>query len=220
MDEIRFHFDPRCPWCYQTSRWVRRLEELGEVAVDWAVFSLEIANLPEGGDPRTIDARSGPSLRTAVVLRDRVGAKAVGPFYAAFGRKLWEEPPPAKIDDLDAIREALVEVGADPGLLDEALADRATWDAVVDEHLALVERTNAFGVPTIVLDSGAGNAIFGPVISLVPDDDEAIELWRHTEWLTRYGNFAELKRGRPNLPDLPVIEWRMAQEQEKAETTS
>ena len=216
MDEIRFHFDPRCPWCYQTSRWVRRLEELGEVHVDWAVFSLEIANLPEGEDPRAIDARSGPSLRTAIVLRDKVGAQAVGPFYASFGAKIWEQPPPVKVDDLDAIRASLEEVGADPGLLDIAMADRSTWDTVVDEHLALVERTGAFGVPTIVLDGGKGNAIFGPVISVVPDDAEAVELWRHTEWLTRNGNFAELKRGRPNLPDLEVITWRAAQEQEKS----
>ena len=33
MEQVKFHFDPRCPWCYQTSRWAVRLEELGEIAI-------------------------------------------------------------------------------------------------------------------------------------------------------------------------------------------
>lgn len=211
MEHIRFHFDPRCPWCYQTSRWARRLEELGEVAIDWAVFSLEVVNLPVDGDPTTLEAVSGPSLRTAMVLRDTIGPEAVGRFYTAFGRRLWEEPPPPPVDDREAIGASLEEIGADPGLLDKALADPATWTAVLAEHQALVERTQSFGVPTIVLDGGEGNAIFGPVISAVPDDDTAVELWRHTAWLTRHNDFAELKRGRPRLPDLPVIAWHAEQ---------
>ena len=208
MERIRFHFDPRCPWCYQTSRWVRRIETLGEVDVDWGVFSLEVVNLPEGEDPRAIHARSGPILRTALALGDR---KAMGRFYDAVGRRIWETAPPAAVDDLDAIRAALHEIDEEPALLDAALAERATWDAVVTEHEALVGRTQAFGVPTIVLDGGDGPAIFGPVISRLPDDEEAVELWRHTSWLVRNGNFAELKRGRANTVDLPAVAWRMAQ---------
>ena len=208
MEHIRFHFDPRCPWCYQTSRWARRIEELGEVTVDWGVFSLEVVNLPEGTDPRTIDARSGPILRTALALGDR---RTMGRFYAACGTRIWETGPPAAVDDHDAIRSALEEIGEDPMLLDAAMADRSTWDAVVDEHRALVERTQSFGVPTIVLDGGEGPAIFGPVISTMPDDEEAVELWRHTSWLVRNGNFAELKRGRARQVELPSIAWRAAQ---------
>lgn len=217
MEHLAFHFDPRCPWCYQTSRWAHRLEELGEVSIDWRVFSLEVVNLPDDDDPYALDAVSGPSLRAAILLRDRVGPHAVGAFYTAFGRRIWEEPPPPPVDDRDAIRASLEEIGAAPGLLDEALADRSTWDAVVAEHQALVERTSSFGVPTIVLDGGTGNAIFGPVISTVPDDDTAVELWRHTLWMTRHGDFAELKRGRPNLPDLPVVEWRAEERRKKRE---
>ena len=59
MDKVKFHFDPRCPWCYQTSRWIRRLEELGEVEADWGIFSLEVVNLEAGKDPRQIDAVFG-----------------------------------------------------------------------------------------------------------------------------------------------------------------
>jgi hypothetical protein len=47
-DPIRFYFDPACPWCYQTSRWARRLVALGELSdIDWRTFSLEIVNLED-----------------------------------------------------------------------------------------------------------------------------------------------------------------------------
>ena len=211
MERIRFHFDPRCPWCYETSRWACRLEALGEVEIDWAVFSLEVVNLPEGEDPLAIEARSGPALRTSLLLRDRMGSKAVGDLYHALGTRIWETGPPMAVDDVDGIRDALQEIGAEPALLDEALEDRSTWDAVVKEHQELVDRTGAFGVPTIVLDGGEGPAIFGPVVYKLPSDDECVELWRHTDWLVRNPNFAELKRGRGGLPDLPSIQWRIEQ---------
>jgi hypothetical protein len=125
--------------------------------------------------------------------------------------RVWESEPPVDLRDLDGIRAALQEIGADPSLLDDALADDATWEAVVQEHEQLVDRTGAFGVPTIELDGGDGPAIFGPVIYNLPDDEEAVELWRHTTWLVRYGNFAELKRGRGGLPDLPAMEYLVRQ---------
>ena len=211
MEAIRFHFDPRCPWCYLTSRWASRLKELGEIRIDWAFFCLDVVNRQEGVDPLTIEARSGPVLRTASLLHERLGRDAVGELYRALGTRVWESELPLEVDDLDGIRASLKEIGADPMLLDEALDDPGTWEAVVQEHQALVDRTGAFGVPTIVLDAGDGPAIFGPVIYKVPDDEEAVELWRHTIWMVRYGNFAELKRGRGGLPDLPAIEYRARQ---------
>jgi predicted DsbA family dithiol-disulfide isomerase len=211
VERIRLYFDPRCPWCYQTSRLAWRLEELGEISIDWAFFCLEVVNRPEGSDPLAIDARSGPALRTASLLRERLGRDAVGDLYRALGKRVWESEPPMDLSDLDGIRASLREIGADPSLLDDALADRATWEAVVQEHEELVDRTGAFGVPTIVLDDGDGPAIFGPVVYNLPDDEEAVELWRHTTWLVRYGNFAELKRGRGGLPDLPAMEYLVRQ---------
>jgi 2-hydroxychromene-2-carboxylate isomerase len=215
VDKIRFHFDPRCPWCYQTARLVWRLEDLGDVSVEWGFFCLEVVNRAEGVDPMAIDARSGPSLRTAYLLREREGNEAVGKLYRALGKRVWEADLPVEVDDLDGIRESVEEIGVDGSLLDQALAEPATWEGVVKEHEALVAGTGAFGVPTIVLDGGDGPAIFGPVIYALPGDDEARELWAHTTWLVRYGNFAELKRGRGGVPDLPAMEYRVRQYQER-----
>ena len=214
MEQVKFYFDPACPWCYQTSRWARRVEELGEVALDWGIFSLEIVNLPPGKDPRELDARSGPALRTALAIREREGSKAIGPFYAALGKRLWDEPPPPD-DMVAAVRDSLREAGLSPAIADGAMADPSSWDAVVAEHRALVAGNSSFGVPTLALDGGAGPAIFGPVISTLPKDEDALALWRHTSWLLRYGNFAELKRARQGRPDLATVKWRAEQQKQQ-----
>jgi hypothetical protein len=207
---VRFHFDPRCPWCWQTSVWARQLERLGEIEVEWGVFSLEIVNAKDG---ETVENPvSGPALRTAIVIRDTAGRRPIGDFYAALGQRLWHQvPPPGPDDMVETVRSSLEEVGLDPGLVDKALADDSTWTAVVEEHADVVERVGAFGVPTIILDGGEGPAIFGPVVAEELDDETAVELWRHTAWLVRYDNFFELKRNRNKQPDLPVIGWHREQ---------
>jgi predicted DsbA family dithiol-disulfide isomerase len=210
MDTVKFHFDPICPWCFQTSRWAKRLEALGEIQLDWGLFSLEVVNLKDGDDPHELQARSGPALRTAILIRERKGGAAIGSFYSALGQRIWEQSPP-EADMATAVRGALTEVGLDVGWCDEALADAATWASVLDEHHDLISRTRSFGVPTIVLDAGTGPAIFGPVISELPSDADAVELWRHVSWLARHDNFSELKRERINPPDLPAIDWYRAQ---------
>jgi 2-hydroxychromene-2-carboxylate isomerase len=215
LETVKFYFDPRCPWCYQTSRWVRRLDELGVIEADWGVFSLEVVNVPEGTDPETIDAASGPALRTAIVIRDTYGSKAIGPFYKALGKRIWETAPPV-LDAIAAVRGALAEIDLDPEIVAQALGDRATWTAVLNEHRALIATTRSFGVPTIVLDGGSGPAIFGPVIATMPDDEAAVELWQHVAWLARDENFFELKRNRAHSPDLPGFTWRMERQASEA----
>ena len=213
MEQVKFYFDPACPWCYQTARWARRVEELGEMELDWGIFSLEVVNLPPGKDARELDARSGPALRTALAIRDRHGSRAIGPFYAALGKRIWDQPPPPD-DMVGAVRESVQEAGLSPSLVDDVMADRSTWDAVLKEHGALVEKNASFGVPTLALDDGTGPSIFGPVISVLPNDEDAIALWRHTLWLMRYGNFAELKRNRLGRPDLATVKWRAEQQKQ------
>lgn len=206
MDRVIFYFDPRCPWCYQTSRWVRRLAELGAVEVDWRLFSLEVVNRPDDTDPADLEPTGSPTLRTAVLVAQEHGTEALGPFYAALGWRTFEVAPPPS-DPMATIRESLAEVGHDPELCDRALADPATWTAVVDSTERVVERIGKLGVPTIALDDEDGPMIFGPVVSEVPPDDEALELWGHTAWLVRNGNFSELKRSHRPPPDLAITRW-------------
>jgi predicted DsbA family dithiol-disulfide isomerase len=192
-EQIRFYFDPLCPWCYQTSRWARRLDELGVVEVEWKVFSLAIVNRGDEGRAAA-DRGSAPSLRTAITIRDTHGNAAVGAFYKALSDARHQRA--AEVDDHEVIESSLRAAGLEPELLQRALADPSTWEAVQGEHDEAVDTYKAFGVPTIVLDGGAGPHMFGPIISNVPDDEEAVALWRHFTWLVRNPNVAELKRDR------------------------
>ncbi|GAA3767534.1 DsbA family protein [Plantactinospora mayteni] len=208
MEKVTFYFDPRCPWCYQASRWARRLEALGEIELDWALYCLEVANLAEGADPVPLGetARSATALRAAAAIGRKENSRAIGRFYQALGNRVWETGEPAKDRDL-AVAESVEEAGFDRSLFAEALADPETWRDVLDQHRHLVTEKGGIGLPTLVLDGGAGPAIFGPVLSQLPNDEDAVKIWRHLSWLARYDNFFELKRHRTEQPNLPG--WRV-----------
>lgn len=205
-EEIRFYVDPRCPWCYQTSRWARRLEALGEVSIDWRPFSLEVVNKGDDGR-RAPDSGSAPALRLLLAVRSLAGNRAAGDFYSSIAGAVHQHGKSA--DDPDALREALAAAGVDPDIAPGVLADPQSWDAVLAEHDAVSEEHRAFGVPTIVL--AGGEVMFGPIIVEVPDDKDSVELWRHFAWLTRNSNFAEIKRHRSGAPDLESIRRYRAQ---------
>ena len=99
----------------------------------------------------------------------------------------------------------------------QALADPSTWEAVQREHDEAVTVHKAFGVPTIVLDGGDGPHMFGPIISDIPDDEGAVDLWRHFEWMARNPNVAEIKRDRLPLDLESIRLWRREREQRDQE---
>lgn len=215
-EPVRFHFDPICPWCYQTSRWARRLEELGVVDIEWGVFSLELQN--RGDEPEDLaraHARSELGLRTAIAVRDDAGAAGVGRFYEHLGARVHERGEP--LDDEGTVEAALGDAGLSGHLARQAMDDGSTLDRVAAEHRELCERTRSFGVPTIILDGGEGPAIFGPVIVDVPDDDDAVASWEHVSWLVRHDSFAELKRERDRAPELESVRrWQQRQAERAA----
>lgn len=217
VERVCFYFDPICPWCYQTSRWARRLEELGVIELEWGVFSLELQNA--GNEPEDLaqaHARSSRALRTAIAVRDAVGSAAVGAFYKELGERVHERGE--ALEEPATVEASLVDAGVDPGLCAAAWADPSTAERVAAEHRRLCERTRSFGVPTIILDGGDGPAIFGPVISEVPNDDDAVELWHHVSWLVRHATFAELKRDRLAAPDLESVRrWQQAGDRDLTE---
>ena len=243
-EPVTLLFDVRSPWCYQTSRWLRRLAALGEVTLSWGVFSLEVVNLHAGEDPVSYDAEYGPALRVALALREDRGQQAIGDFYAAFGTRMWQTPAPAgrvpadpapagpvladtvpdgpvpagpvladtaQLPDVPELtRQALADIGIDPGYAGKVLADEASWTAVLDEHRRWADR-RVFGVPTLLIgdDTGSGDkahVVFGPVLRTLPSDEDGIALWRHLRGLAVLGTVFELKRfkslqSRADLPN-------------------
>ena len=189
-DSIDFYFDPLCPWAWRTSKWVRDLERAGTLSVDWRFFSLSVIN--EGSEDVMDDPNNAGSvgLRTLALLKTMDGNENAGNLYLAMGERSHEVPRRLTIS---LVQEALADMGAEVNLVEKAMGDPETREHVLRDHRTAVERVGAFGVPTIVLESGKG--IFGPVI----EDEgatEPAELWTHVRWLIEKEGFFELKRER------------------------
>lgn len=99
----------------------------------------------------------------------------------------------------------LAEAGLPLGLA-EALDDEP-WDLEIqqktDEALSLTGKD--VGTPIIHFEPPAGLAFFGPVISRLPREDSAAELWDHVVGLARFAGFAELERSLREPPQLAAF---------------
>lgn len=200
-EDLRFYFDPLCPWCYQTSRWLRHLAALGHVNLSWGLFSLQAQKSDDPAEQRgRLRSRTSFGLRVALVVRDAVGQCGVGAFYGELGRRIHEAGESPK--DPAVVDGALRAAGLEPDLAAPADSEEVV-ESLLAEHHDLIERTGSFGVPTIVLDGGVGRAFFGPVLTAPPADEAlAVDVLRHVIGLARHEAFVELKRERDRPPDL------------------
>ena len=214
--DLHFYFDPVCPFAWMTSKWVRKVMAQRDYTVDWRFISLRILNArvdydahfpPEYEAGHTAGLRL---LRVAARTRAEHGREAIGGLYAAFGAHIFE----TERNDGDAhaaahrgMREFVEPILAEAGLpadLAGALDDD-TWDREVrvetEEALSLTGRD--VGTPILHFRPPEGVAFFGPVISRLPGDEEAVQLWEHVVGLATFPGFAELKRSLREQPQLP-----------------
>ena len=213
--DLHFWFDPVCPFAWMTSKWVRTVAAQRDYTVDWRFVSLRLLNShldydthfpPEYERGHTAGLRL---LRVAARARAEHGRAAMAPLYAAYGARIFEVPPgqdlPARLDAGELVSDMLRDAGL-PVDLAGALDD-PSWDAEIQAEtsagLALTGKD--VGTPILHFEPPTGVAFFGPVISRLPSDDEAIELWDHVIGLARFGGFAELKRSLRELPQLPAL---------------
>ena len=213
--DLHFWFDPVCPFAWMTSKWVRTVAAQRDYTVDWRFVSLRLLNShldydthfpPEYERGHTAGLRL---LRVAARARAEHGRAAMAPLYAAYGARIFEVPPgqdvPARLDAGELVADMLRDAGL-PVDLAGALDD-PSWDAEIQAEtsagLALTGKD--VGTPILHFEPPTGVAFFGPVISRLPGDDEAIELWDHVIGLARFGGFAELKRSLRERPQLPAF---------------
>lgn len=192
MTDVDFHFDVMCPWAYQTSKWIREARTRRDITVRWRFFSLEEINREEGKKhPWERPWSYGWSmLRIAARLRSEPdGNDAVDRFYEVAGRMLHEDG--VKVHTPEGMRAVLAEIGRDPGLVDEAMADESTHDEVRADHQRVVE-LGGYGVPTMVLDGTT--TLFGPVITPAPTGDAAGRLWDAVAAWAEFPHLYELRR--------------------------
>jgi 2-hydroxychromene-2-carboxylate isomerase len=208
--DVNFYFDPVCPFAWMTSKWLRLVTAQRDYTVDWRFISLRMINATVDYDSHFPPGyESGHTaglklLRVAARVRAEYGRDQVGPLYAAIGARVFDRATHEREDrgSSEFLQPILNEVGLPSSLVDAL--DDTSFDAELhretDEALALTGKD--VGTPIIQFHPPEGVAFFGPVISRMPDEVDALRLWDHVVGLAGFAGFAELKRSLRERPQL------------------
>jgi 2-hydroxychromene-2-carboxylate isomerase len=222
VPDLRFWFDPVCPFAWMTSKWVRVVAAQRHYEVEWRLISLRLLNAHLDYDAHfPADYEAGHTaglrlLRVASRVREEHGPAALAAYYQACGEHIFERGPEVARADR-ATPEFVAPILAAAGLpadLAAALDDEARdgeIQAETDEALALTGKD--VGTPILQFrppggpgtGGGEGIAFFGPVISRLPSEEQSLELWDHVIGLASFPGFAELKRSLRERPQLPAF---------------
>ena len=201
VSSVDFHFDPLCPYAYQTSKWIRSVREQNGLDISWRFFSLEEINRVEGKKhPWERDWTFGWSLMRVGALLRRTSMDNLDRWYERIGRALHEEG--LRPHRPEVARELLAELGLDSGLVDESIADTTTNDEVLADHQRVVDAAG-YGAPTLFFGE---HCLFGPVLVDPPEGEAALRLWEAVTAWVEFPDLFELQQ-----PKTREMEQRIAE---------
>ena len=183
-----------------TARWVvDEVKPARGLNITWQPISLLLKNQPDESSPYFEPTnRTYRLLRVMESVRATQGEEAVFDLYWEFGRRIHHD------DNLDFdLAEALESAGLDSA--HAAAYDSESFDAeIARRHKAgLALCGDDVGTPIIAFDNrdGVKQAYFGPVITRVPPNDDALAMWDSLVTMMNIDGFWELKRTRTESPE-------------------
>lgn len=200
---VRFYFDPVCPWCWITSFWLAdEVAPHRDLDVDWRPISLYVRNEDDLGDGAEVLERSFKLLRVVEALRADGRAHTVRAVYRSFGEHFHHGDDGMDFD----VADALEKVGVDRAYADAY--DDPRWDDAVRASTREAEDIagDDVGTPIIAFEvDGQWKGYFGPVLPAVVDGDDALRLWDGLRALIETEGFYELKKTREIGPQVDTV---------------
>ncbi|QDZ43123.1 DsbA family protein [Corynebacterium sp. sy039] len=200
-NEVTFWFDVSCPFCWVTSRWIKEVEQVRDIKVQWVPMSLSVLNEGRDLDPAYMDkmkANWGPARVFAAIATEH--PEKLDELYTDLGTRIHPGGQGAKAgydayDEL--ISESLVAVGLDSAYAQ--VAHTQQWDEQLRKYHSTAMDAVGDEVGTPVVKMG-DTAFFGPVITRIPRGEEAGKLFDAAVQLASYPYFFEIKRSRSESP--------------------
>jgi hypothetical protein len=169
-----------------------------DLNVTWQPISLLFKNDPEDPERRAAPQFTHNLMRVLESVRETEGEEAVQTLYWEYGRRIHHD----RNRDFTAA-EALAAAGL-PESHAAAFDDEAR-DAEIRKRMdvGLELAGDNVGTPIIAVDNEAGDrvALFGPVITRVPNTELSLRLWDGFVLMATVPGFWELKRTRTERPE-------------------
>lgn len=200
---VKFWFDASCPFAWATSRWIKEVEKVRDIAVEFEPMSLSVLNDGRDLDPEymeMMEANWGPARVFAKVKTEQ--PEKVDELYTAMGTLIHAKGNGGKKGDGgydEIIAQALEQVGFPADFAEVAHTEEYDEKLREYHHNGISSVGDEVGTPVIKLGD---TAFFGPVITRVPKGEEAGELFDASVRLAQFPYFFELKRSRTEMPQV------------------